>query len=190
MYRAWWFPRSARAAESTKGNSSNTKSTAFMGHFSSSKWALKSLTIGPQFCEMRTGFWVEAFKNLPRLTRVDDVTIVYRCSLYATVDTERWVYFNSVLSRRDLFPALKSVHVRISCGLFARGPEWATVSISLEGIRRRGVALCTLFKSEWDQRADFLHVTQTFHRPLKIIDLFLLVRAPQLRAPTTQRGSL
>jgi hypothetical protein len=135
------------------GNNPNTKPTAFMGHFSSLKWALKSLTIGPQLCDTGTEFWVEAFKNLPRLTHVDDVTIVYR--YFSLANTECWVYFNSVLSRRDLFPALKSVHVRSSYGSPMHGPEWASLSASLEGIRRRGVSLCTLFTQSGTKELTF-----------------------------------
>jgi len=79
-----------------------------------SRWTLKSLTIGPQLHKTNTQFWEEAFNGLPPLPRVDNVTIVYTYPTAEEFNTDCWEYFDRVLIRRDLFPALRSVQARAS----------------------------------------------------------------------------
>jgi len=76
------------------------------------KWALKSLTIGPQFDKTDTVFWEEAFRGLPPLPDVDNVTVIHHYPTGVTTLPDFWKYFDRVLTRRDLFPALKEVHVK------------------------------------------------------------------------------
>ena len=81
------------------------------------KWALKSLTIGPQSNKTNTVFLEEALKGLPPLPGVDNVTVIhYRhpTEIYSTSNC--WKYFDRILTRRDLFPALKKVYVKSDCG--------------------------------------------------------------------------
>jgi len=85
-----------------------------MDHFRK-KWALKSLTIGPQFDKTNIAFWEEAFKDLPPLPGVDNVTIIHHYPEAAAFNSDCWKYFDRVLTRRDLFPALKKVYVRSDC---------------------------------------------------------------------------
>ena len=74
---------------------------------------MKSLTIGPQLRKTNTRFWEEAFNGLPPLPEVDSVTIVYDCPLAEAFNTGCWDYFERVLARRDLFPALGSPYISI-----------------------------------------------------------------------------
>ena len=84
-----------------------------MDHLSK-QWSLKSLTIGPQIHETNTQFWEEAFKDLPPLPDVDNITIIYCYPTVKAFNTDCWKYFDRLLIRRDLFPALKSVDVQPS----------------------------------------------------------------------------
>ena len=105
-----------------------------------SKWTLTSLTIGPQVQETNTEFWEESFKDLPPLPRVDSVTIIYHYPRLRAFNTYCWEYFDRLLIRRDLFPALKSVHIRASCGSYELIPRrWWAVHSALRGIRARGL---------------------------------------------------
>ena len=119
------------------------------------KWKLKSLTIGPKVHETNTEFLVEAFKNLPPLAHVDNVAIVYHYPKSNAFNTDCWEYFDRVLSRRDLFPALKSVHLHVSCGLYQLNDnhrKWWSIHSALLEIRRRGILLIrTLPAFGWDQ---------------------------------------
>jgi len=80
-----------------------------MDHFS--KWTLTSLTIGPQLRETNTQFWEEAFNGLPPLPSVENITIVYNYRPGA-FNTDCWEYFDSIVTRQDMFPALASVQVQ------------------------------------------------------------------------------
>jgi len=80
------------------------------------KWALKSLTIGPQSNKTNPVFWGEALKGLPPLPEVDNVTVIHHYNTDISSMTDRWEYFDRILSRRDLFPALKKVYVESDCG--------------------------------------------------------------------------
>ena len=80
------------------------------------KSALKSLIIGLQSNETNFGFWEETFKDLPLLSGMDNVTIIYNYPRVKVFDTDCWEYFDGILIRRDLFPALKKVHVWDSSG--------------------------------------------------------------------------
>jgi hypothetical protein len=109
------------------------------------KWALKSLTIGPQSNETDIGFWEEAFKDLPPLPGVDNVTIIYNYPSVKAFNTSCWEYFDRTLTRRDLFPALKKVHVQSSCrSLELSSQKWWNIHASLRTIRWRGLGPCKL----------------------------------------------
>ncbi|KAF9779835.1 hypothetical protein BJ322DRAFT_1086751 [Thelephora terrestris] len=112
----------------------------FVNHLS--KWSLKTLTIGPQFRETNTVFWVEAFKGLPPLPLVNNVTVVYHYPKYGDFNIDFWEYLERILSRRDLFPALKSMHVRCSFGShrLERMLRWQ-LDRSLRSIKTRGITV-------------------------------------------------
>jgi len=76
------------------------------------KWALKSLTIGPQSNRTNTVFWEEALKGLPQLPGVDNVTVIHYHPTDMSSIADCWKYFDRVLTRRDLFPALKKVYIK------------------------------------------------------------------------------
>ena len=115
-----------------------------MGHLPK-KWALKSLTIGPQSNETNIGFWEEAFKDLPPLPGVDNVTIIYNYPRVEAFNTDCWEYFDGILTRRDLFPALKKVHVQASRGSrHLNSRWWRALYGSLRISRQRGLGPCKL----------------------------------------------
>lgn len=116
----------------------NIELKAFINHFQ--KWTLTSLTIGPQVHETNTEFWVEAFKDLPPLPRVDNVTVIYHYPRPKAFNTDCWGYFDRILTRKDLFPVLKSLHIRSSCGAYQLIPRrWWSICGSLRSIRARGL---------------------------------------------------
>ena len=84
-----------------------------MGHFLE-RWTLKSLTIGPQIHKTDARFWEDAFMGLPPLPGVDNVTIIYNYPTFKAFNTHCWVYFDHLLTRRDLFRALKRVYIQPS----------------------------------------------------------------------------
>ena len=137
---------------------SNVESKAFTNHLS--KWALTSLTIGPQLHGANTQFWAEAFKDLPPLPCVDNVTIIYHYLKPKAFNTDCWEYFDRVLTRTDLFPALRSVHIRSTCGscqLIRR--RWWSIYNALRTVRRKGLGPCESPAFEPFQRPDFPCVT-------------------------------
>jgi hypothetical protein len=104
------------------------------------KWALKSLTIVPQSNETNAGFWEEAFNDLPPLPGVDNVTVIYHYSRAKAFKIDCWEYFDHILTRRDLFPALKMMYVRSSCGLQRLSPRrWWAIYGSMPATRARGL---------------------------------------------------
>ena len=113
-----------------------------MDHFS--KWTLKSLTIGPQFRHTNTQFWEAAFDNLPSLPSVDNVTIIYNYDTADVFNTDCWVYFDHVLTRKDMFPALRSVHVQPSIIPPAATPlKWWAIYDALRTVRMEGLNVVT-----------------------------------------------
>ena len=112
-----------------------------MGYFSG-RWTLKSLTIGPQLHETNTQFWEEAFNDLPPLPRVEDVTIIYNYPTIDAFNTDCWKYFDRLLTRRDLFPALRSVLIQSTPGSPRRHHvRWWEIDNSLRTVRERGLKL-------------------------------------------------
>jgi len=114
----------------------------------SKKWTLKSLAI-EQHRETNTRFWEDALKDLPPLPRVGNVTIIYHSPTTTTHSRDFWQYFDQLLARRDLFPALESVKVRPSIrsqrfGIY----RWLAIYSSLRGIRSRGTMPSTLLAFE------------------------------------------
>lgn len=109
-------------------------------HHLSKKWTLKSLTIGPQLDETDTQFWRKAFNGLPMFPHVGNVTIVYNYPSVKAITTDCWEYFDRILIRQDLFPALKSVQIQpsIKSHQFSYR-RWWTIYGSLQGIRLRGL---------------------------------------------------
>jgi len=107
-----------------------------MDHLSR-KWTLKSLTIGPQLRETNTRFWEEAFNGLPPLPCVDNVTIVYNYPSAEAFNTDCWDYFDRVLTRRDLFPALGSVQIQSSIRSGYTHRRWWHMHASLYQLRGR-----------------------------------------------------
>jgi len=127
-----------------------------MGHLSK-KWTLKSLTIGPQLYETNTQFWRDAFNGLPLFPCVSNVTIVYNYPTARAFTTDCWEYFDRILIRRDLFPAVKSVQIQPSIGSqqFSRRRWWSLYG-PLQGIRSRGLLTRKPLGFERDRRTDFL----------------------------------
>ena len=124
-----------------------------MDHLSK-KWTLESLTIGPQ-CETNTQFWEEAFKGLPPLPRVGNVTIIERFSTAKAVNMDCWRYFDHILARRDLFPALKLVNVHSSTESQQLSHRtWSAIYNSLRGVRSRTLMGGKLLAFERDYRAN------------------------------------
>jgi len=110
-----------------------------MDHLSK-EWALKSLTIGPQSNETNAEFWEEAFRGLPPLPSVDNVAIICNYPSARAFNTDCWKYFDRLLTRRDLFPALKSVDVQSSFGSQQLSHRrWLDISASLRTIKREGL---------------------------------------------------
>ena len=110
-----------------------------MGHLSK-QWSLKSLTVGPQIHETNAQFWEEAFEGLPPLPGVRNVTIICYYPTVKAFNTDCWKYFDHLLIRRDLFPALTSVYVSSSSASQQLSPQkWSDIYASLHGIRTRGL---------------------------------------------------
>jgi len=119
------------------------------------KWRLESLTIGPQSNETNSAFWEEAFSGLPPLPRVDNVTIIYNYPRVKAFNTECWQYFDRILARRDLFPALKGVYIHSSCGSRQLIPRrWWAIFGSLRAVRARGIGPRELLTFGKDRRTD------------------------------------
>ena len=118
-----------------------------------SKWTLKSLTIGPQIHETDREFWEEAFRGLPPLPGVDNITIIYNYPTARAFNTHCWEYFDRLLSRRDLFPALGSVHVQPSIGARQTNHRrWWAIYSSLRRVRSKGLVRCELFAFARDNK--------------------------------------
>jgi hypothetical protein len=112
-----------------------------MDHLSK-QWSLKSLTIGPQIHETNAQFWEEAFKGLPPLPGVRNVTIICYYPTVKAFNTDCWKYFDRLLARRELFPALKLVEVRSSFASQQLSPQkWSDICASLRAISTRGFGL-------------------------------------------------
>ena len=113
------------------------------------------MTIGPQSNETDIGFWEAAFKDLPPLPGVDNVTIIYNYPRVKAFNTNCWAHFDLILTRRDLFPALEKVHVRSSCGSHRLSPlMWWAIYDSLPTIRARGLGPRELLAFGRDLRTD------------------------------------
>lgn len=127
-----------------------------------SKWGLKSLTIGPQSNDTDTAFWEEAFSGLPPLPGVVNVTVIYNYPRVGVFDIDCWKYFDRALTRRELFPALKTVYVQTSCGsqqLSRR--RWLAIYRSLSAIRERRLGPCESLTFKRDRGPDPPCETQT-----------------------------
>jgi len=125
-----------------------------MGHLSK-KWSVKSLTIGPHLHKTNTQFWEQAFNGLPPLPSVDNVTIVYNYPTIEAFNTDCWVYFDRVLTNRDLFPALVSVRVDPSIrSLKSTYSRWWEIRGALHRVRGRGLMPGESLAFERNHRAD------------------------------------
>lgn len=130
-----------------------------MGHLPE-KWALKSLTIGPQSNETNTEFWEQAFRGLPPLPGVDSVTIIHNYPRAKAFNTDCWQYFDQTLTRQDLFPALKTVHIQSSCGSQQHSHQrWWAIHGSLRRVRAKGLGPCKLLAFGWDHTIDASYET-------------------------------
>ena len=121
-----------------------------MDHFRN-KWALKSLTIGPQSNRTDTVFWEEALKGLPPLPGVDNVTVIHYHHYSVRFSTTYcWEYFDRILTCRDLFPALKRVYIKSD-----RGSGWLRyIREDMPAVAARGIGPRKLFAFERDHRTD------------------------------------
>ena len=114
----------------------------------SNKWPLKSLTIGPQRNETDLGFWEEAFKNLPPLPGVDNVTLLYNYPGIKSFNTSFWSYFDRTLTRQDLFPALRIVKIQSTCeSRRLSRKRWWAIRDSLRAVGSRGLGPCKSLSS-------------------------------------------
>lgn len=127
-----------------------------MDHFRK-KWALKSLTIGPQSNQTNTVFWEEALNGLPPLPGVDNVTVIHYLKLVVGFDiTDCWKYFDRTLTRQDLFPALKNVYVKSNQG----SARWLRyIREDMPAVARRGLGPRKLLAFERDHRTDTSYET-------------------------------
>jgi hypothetical protein len=75
------------------------------------KWTLESLTIGPQTHMTNYSFWHDAFQNFPPSPHMRELAIVYHYRNVRAFDPSCWVYFDSLFSRRDIFPRFMKVDV-------------------------------------------------------------------------------
>ena len=126
-----------------------------MDHLSK-KWTLKSLTIGPQPRKTSNQFLEEALNGLPPLPHVANVTIVHN---YAG-NNDYWRYFDRILSRRDLFPALEYVWARPGIGRPGFSYErWWEISCAFNGLRSRGLTIRKVLAFERDPKTDNSHGT-------------------------------
>lgn len=129
------------------------------------KWPLKSLTIGPQPNETDLAFWEEAFKNLPPLPGVDNVTLLYNYPGIWAFNTAFWSYFNRTLTRKDLFPALKSVKIQSTCGSRRLSHKrWWAIHNCLSTVRSRGLGPRKSLSLERDAGTDLLR-NADYYRP-------------------------
>ena len=120
-----------------------------------SKWTLRSLTIGPQLHETNTQFWEEAVNALPPLPSVDNVTIIYIYPTVAAFNVDCWEYFDHVLTRRDLFPALESVRAQQRIPLLQPAHrDWRNPYNHLRRVRERGLLFCKSFVFDRDHEVD------------------------------------
>ena len=110
-----------------------------MDHLSN-RWILKSLTIGPQIHETSTQFWKEVFLGLPPLPGVINVTIICTYPTLRAFNVDCWKYFNRLIIREDLFPALESVDIQSSFASQQLGPQrWLDIYASLPAVGMRGL---------------------------------------------------
>ena len=114
------------------------------------KWALKSLAIGPQSNKTNPVFWNEALKDLPLLPQVDNVTVIHHYHTDMSSMTDRWRYFDRVLARRDLFPALKKVYVKSDC----ESQGWWSIRNAMPAVVARGLGPRKFLAFGRDRRAD------------------------------------
>ena len=127
------------------------------------KWPLESLTIGPQSNETNSAFWEEAFSGLPPLLGVYEVDIIYNYPRVDAFNTDCWRYFDRVLARRDLFPALELVYIHSSCGsrqLILR--RWWTIFNCFRAVKARGLGPRKLLAFGQDRRTDAPHDTDRY----------------------------
>ena len=113
---------------------------------------MKSLTIGPQILRTNTRFWGEAFNGLAPLPSVDNTTIIEKYPMEFG-GTDSWEYFDRVLARRDLFPALGSVLVQANIG-WPEGDYLRDIHNSLRGVRERGLLISKSLMFERNHGAD------------------------------------
>ncbi|KAF9648037.1 hypothetical protein BDM02DRAFT_2453879 [Thelephora ganbajun] len=78
------------------------------------KWPLESLTIGPISHATDRAYWHDAFQNFQTVPRLKELTIIYYYPNLNTFDVNCWGYFDSLFCRRDIFPRLRQVNIRIT----------------------------------------------------------------------------
>ena len=106
----------------------------------SNRWTLKSLTVGPQIHETNIQFWEEAFQGLPPLPGVTNATIIYTYPTVRAFNIDCWKYFDRLLIREDLFPALESVDIQSSFASQQLSPQkWLDIYASLPAVCMRGL---------------------------------------------------
>ena len=84
------------------------------------KWRLESLTIGPLTRKTGHAFWYKAFHDFPtgpRLKSLNDVTIIYRYTHAGAFVMSSCDYFDTFLSRMDIFPRSMRVDIRMDVPL-------------------------------------------------------------------------
>ena len=90
-------------------------------------------------------FWAEAFKDLPPLPYVDNVTIVYYYPEPKAFNTDCWEYFDRILTRSDLFPALQLMDIQTKCGPYQLCyQKWFSICASLLRVGMKGLGPCKL----------------------------------------------
>lgn len=76
------------------------------------KWSLESFTIGPMTDPRNRTFWHDAFHNFPTVPRSNEVAIIlHYYPSNNSLDGNCWAYFDTLFSRRDIFPSSMEVDI-------------------------------------------------------------------------------
>ena len=108
---------------------------------------MESLTIGPLTRKTGYTFWHMAFHDFPpgpRLKRLNDVTIIYRYPNASAFVMRSWDYFDTFLSRMDIFP--RSMRVDIKMDVTSTRPLTYGLGCRLLSLKRCRVVTCNGYR--------------------------------------------
>ena len=108
---------------------------------------MESLTIGPLTRKTGYTFWHKAFHDFPpgpRLKCLNDVTIIYRYPNASAFVMRSWDYFDTFLSRMDIFP--RSMRVNIKMDVTSTRPLTYALGCRLLSLKRCRVVTCNGYR--------------------------------------------